>query len=258
MAIEFTFHIDPEQIRIQDPQTGYKLEMLNLAWIQPREKLLLALGEPEDKVRARLRGRRLKPDSEIYSSKLFGSSGAELFYEIQAFQFFTRVLHEQSQRARSMAHFAAGLAGNFDYSLDIPTYENFPEARRQALEQSLQARLPIRRLAINGQEVQIAHWRRILVLTLRRVLCQALPILAILAGYLFMPRTFVHSWLSFFLFLTVIGYLFYYGGRLLWMLAVRWLVPRDYCLCMLQGAHKQLAQIDQWLAQVVWGVPRPE
>lgn len=258
MAIEFTIHIDPQQIRIQDPQTGYKLEMLNLAWIQPREKLLLALGEPEDKARARLRGRRMRPDTEIYSSKLFGASGAELFYEIQAFQFFTRLLLEQLQRAGSAGHFVDRLTSSFDYALEISGYEAFPEARRSALEHSLQARLPIRRLAINGQPVQIARWRRILEAWLRRVLCQALPILAILAGYLFMPRAFAGSWLSFFLFLMVVGYLSYYGGRLLWMVAVRRLVPRDYCLSMLQGTHKQLAKIDQWLAQLAWGVPRSE
>jgi hypothetical protein len=256
MAFEFLFHIDPEQLRVQDPQSGYHLEMSNRAVVLPKDRLMVALGEPEEAVRARLSSRYGKSARDLRTRTLFGSSGDDLPYEIQAFQYFNRLLSGQLQQARPAALFGARLAGSFDYALEIPGYETFPEARRQALEQNLQARLPIRKLLINGRQVQIPLWKRNLELLLRRLLCQALPILAILAGYLFMPRTFVSSWISFFLFLMLTGYLFYYGGRLLWMLLVRRLVPRDYRMCMLQGAHKRFSQIDQWLAQVAWGVPR--
>jgi hypothetical protein len=260
MAFEFVFQIDPEQIRIQDPQTGYHLEMSNRAVIRQSDGELLALGEPEEKARAILDSRRRGPaggqDGEIRTIPLFAADGAWLACEIQAMKHFTWQLHKQSAQARPMAHFLTKLRDGFDYILTIPGYEDFPAARRQALEQSLQAHLRLRRLVINGREVQIPIWKRNLEFWLRRLLAQALPIAAILGGYLTMPSAAAGSPFSFLAYLMAIAYLSYYGGRLLWMLLARSIVPYHYRLYMLQGTHRRLSRIDQMLARAVWGSPR--
>jgi hypothetical protein len=253
VTIEFVFHFKSDKILIQDPQTGYNLEMSKRAVVLSKNKLLLALGETEEKVRARLSSRYEKRGDEIRTCTLFGPQGSELTFEIQAFQFFTRLLHSQSQKARGSAHFSAKLVDNFDYVLDIPGYETFSEARRQALEQGLQAHLRIRRLVINGQEVQIPMGKRNLEFWLRRLLCQALPIAAITAGYLVIPPAIARNPLSFLAYLMAIMYVFYYGGKTLWMALVRRLVPQEYRLCMLQGTRDRISKIDLWLARIVWG-----
>jgi hypothetical protein len=255
MTIEYKIHIDPQQIRIQDPQTGYHEEMSNRAVVLPKDRLVLGLGESEEKVRARLIARFQKSANDLRTLALFGPRGDDLDYEIQVLQFLARLLNTQSLSVRGWRHYGALLGSDFDYNLEIPGYESFSEARRHALEHNFQARQPLRRLAINGQEVQIPPSKRRLELWARRVFSQALPIIAIVLGYLLMPRSMAGSWFTFFIFLTVIGYLFYYGGRVAWMLLARRLVPHDYCMNKLQGNHRRISQIDLWLAQKVWGTP---
>ena len=98
MPFEFIFHIDPEQIRLQDPQTGYHLEMSNRAVVRLSNGELLGLGEPEEIVRRRLDRRRRGQAGEIRSVTLFQADGAWLAGEIQAMKYYTWRLHQQSQR----------------------------------------------------------------------------------------------------------------------------------------------------------------
>ena len=254
--IEYKFHIDPNKIRVQDPQTGFHDEMLNRAVVLPKDRLLVGLGDSEEKVRARLMARYEKSARELRTRTLFGPNGEDLDFEVQAFQYLVRLLNQQSRPAQGWRYWGALLGNNIDFTLDIPGYETFPEARRQALEANLQAHHPIHHLTINGTEVQIAPWKRSLELWLRRLLCQVLPILVIVIGYLVVSRSMAGKWFTFFLVLTAIGYSFYYGGRVVWMLLARRLVPPDYRMCVLLGARRRIPLIDMWLARLVWGLPQ--
>jgi hypothetical protein len=167
MTIEYKIHIDPQQIRIQDPQTGYHEEMSNRAVVLPKDRLVLGLGESEEKVRARLIARFQKSANDLRTLALFGPRGDDLDYEIQVLQFLARLLNTQSLSVRGWRHYGALLGSDFDYNLEIPGYESFSEARRHALEHNFQARQPLRRLAINGQEVQIPPSKRRLELWAR-------------------------------------------------------------------------------------------
>jgi hypothetical protein len=256
MAFEFDFQIDPDRICVQDTHTGYRLEVSNQVVYRRRDGLVLALGEAEEAARARLSGFYEREAGEIRSVALFGADGAELPYEIRAMENFTRLLHRQSQHARPIAHFVTKLVDGFDYSLAIPGYEAFPEARRNALEQRLQAHLRLRRLVINGRAVQIPVWRRNLEFWLRCILTFFFPILAIAIGYLTMPAALKTSPLPFLAYLLFIMYFSYYAGKILWMLLARKLVPGDYRLCMLQGVRSRLSWVDRSLARRLWGYQR--
>jgi hypothetical protein len=254
MAFEFTFQIDPERIVIQDAQIRYRLGVNNRVVYRQKDGRLLALGETEKVVRARLGGQYDWEAGEVRSCSLFGADGAELAYEIQAMQYFTRLLHHQSHGVRPAAHFIARLGNGFDYFLTVQDYETFPEARRNTLEQSLQAHLRMRRLVINGRAVHIPVGKRILELWLRRLLTLILPLAAILAGYLTIPRSVASSPFTFLFYLLVISYSSYYGGKIAWMLLSRRIVPADYRLYMLQGARAKLANVDRLLVRVFWGL----
>jgi hypothetical protein len=254
MAFEFKFQIDAERICVQDKFSGYHAEVTNRAVYHRSSGRLLALGEPEQVARARLSAYYERQPGEIHSVTLFGADGAELVYEICILKDFTYLLHRQAQRARPMAYILAKLVDSFDYSLSIPGYETFPESRRHAMEQQLQAHLRLRRLMINGREVQIPMWRRNLEFWLRRLLVTILPLLATAIGYLTMPAAVKAGPLSFLAYLFFILYATYYAGKILWMLLSRRLVPADYRLCMLQGAHCRLSRIDRSLARVFWGL----
>jgi hypothetical protein len=252
MAFEFDFQINPDRICVQDTQTGYHLEASNRVVYRQRDGMVLALGEAEETVQAHLGDSYERDTSGVRSTVLFGADGAELPYEIRAMEDFTRLLHRQSQSARPMAHFLTKMVDGFDYCLSIPGYEAFPEARRNALEQRLQAHLRIRRLVINGQAVQIPLWRRNLEVLLRRILTLVLPLAAIVAGYLTMPAALATNPLPFLAYLLFIAYFSYYVGKILWMLLARKLVPADYRLCMFQGRRSRLSWIDRSLARALW------
>ena len=53
-------------------------------------------------------------------------------------------------------------------------------------------------------------------------------------------------------------FLFYYGGKILWMLLARRLAPLDYRLAMLRGTRDQLSTADAWLARTLWGTSGSE
>jgi hypothetical protein len=252
MAFEFAFQIDPDKIIIQDTQTGYHLQVSNRVVYRKKDGLLLDLGETEETARARLSGRYDWDTGEVRSCSLFNAEGGDLVYEIQAMESFTRLLHRQSQEARPAAHFATKLGDGFDYLLAIPGYEPFPEARRNALEQSLQAHLRLRRLVINGRAVHMPMWKRNLEFYLRRLLTLFLPLAATVAGYLTMPRLVASNPLTFLAYLLFITYFSYYVGKILWMLLTRRIIPADYRLCMLQGWRSSLSRVDRMLARIFW------
>jgi hypothetical protein len=241
MAIESAFQFDPTTLRVQDAHTSFHLEASNRVVYRQKDGLVLALGEPEEKVRARL-SERHDWNAELCSRTLFGSDGAELPYELEAMERFTRLLHRQSQRARPNSHFLTKLVDGFDYLLTTEGYEAFPEARCSALEQSLQARLRVRRLVMNEEAVQIPLWKRNLDFFLRRFLILFVPLAAVVAGYLTMPRAVAARPLPFLAYLLVIVYSLHDAGKIVWMLVARRLVPSSYRLCMLQRQRASLSR----------------
>jgi hypothetical protein len=256
MAVEFIFRMSPEQIRVENPRTGYHLEIGNRAVVRQQDGLLLALGEHKTGGGDDPDERSAKHASDPRVLTLFGAADAELEVEIKALEHLTYMLHRQSQGVQPIAHLAMKLVDGFDYILEIQGYEEFPEARRRALEESMQAHLRLRRLVINGREVEIPMWKRELEIWVRRLFIRGLPIGAVAAGYLALPQAIAVSRWSILGYLLAIAALSYYGGKALWMLAARGLVPRDYRLCMLQGTHHRLLPTDRWLARALWGVAR--
>lgn len=252
MAIEFRFQIDPARIVVQDAQTGYQLEVSNRVIYRRRDGQILLLGVSEQEAQSRLSNDYEREVGEICSALLFGAEGGELANELRAMENFTRLLHHQSQRARPTAHFLTKLVDGFDYIVSLPGYEAYPESRRQRLEQRLQGHLRLRRLVINGREVQTPLWRRNLEFWLRRMLLWVIPIAAMVVAYLTMPAIIASKALFFLLYLLAIIYLCHYAGKVLWMLLARRLVPLEYRLCMLQGVRSRLSPIDRYLAKVWW------
>ncbi len=250
MAVKFVFRIDSERIRAEDPQTGYHTEVPNRAVIRERDGLLVGLSER--KAPGSPGGQSPEERTGHRVAMLFGTGDAELEHEIKVLENITCVLHGQSRSARAAAHFAAKLADRFDYLFEIPGYEGFPEERRRALEESIQAHLRLRRLVMNGRDVQIPTWKRELEIWVRRLLVRGVPAGAVAAGYLTLPHAVAASRWSTAGYLAAIILLSYYGGKVLWMLGVRGLVPRTYRLCMLQGAHHRVLPIDRWLARTLW------
>ncbi len=253
MAIEFTFRITKDEIHVRDKETGFDRTFVNRVAVDAKRGIILALGEPGDKVKARLGKWYLDHASEVRFCTLFDAKGTNLYYEIRVLEYVTRMLHRQSQDSRRFKHVAAKLANAFDYVLEIPGYETFPEARRHALEESMQAHLRLRRLVVNGNEVQIPKGRREAELWLRRFFVWVIPVVATAFGYVTAPPPMLENRLYLFLYLLAIALAFYYGGKVLWMLCARRLVPPTYRLRMLQGLRYRLPLIDQWLAKVLWG-----
>ncbi|MEN6370052.1 MAG: hypothetical protein ABFD77_10225 [Thermotogota bacterium] len=253
MAIEFTFRITKDEIRVRDKETGFDRALVNRVGAHDKRGIIVSLGEPEDKAKARLGAWYLEHASEVRFATLFGAEGPDLRYEIRLLEYLTRQLHRQSQESRRFGHMTAKFASAFDYVLEIPGYEAFPEERRHALEESIQAHLRLRRLLINGREVQISKARRTTDHWLRRLFVWVVPVAATMAGYATVPTTVLENRLYLFLYLLAIALAFYYGGKVLWMLCARRLVPPTYRLRMLQGLRYRLPLIDKWLAKVLWG-----
>jgi len=88
---------------------------------------------------------------------------------------------------------------------------------------------------------------------LRRLLVWIVPVVATAIAYVAAPMSIRENRLVLFVYLLAIAFAIYYGGRVLWMLAARRLVPATYRLCMLQGVRYRVPAIDQWLARVLWG-----
>ncbi len=253
MAIEFTFRITKDEIHVRDQGAGFDRTFPNRIGVHDKRGIIVSLGEPDEKAKARLGEWYVEHASEVRFATLFGSDGADLRYEIRLLEYLTRQLHRQSQESRRFAHMAVKFVNAFDYAFEIPSYETFPEARRRALEESIQAHLRLRRLVINGHELQIPHGRRRLEHWVRRLLVWVAPVVATAIAYVAAPASIMESRLTLFVYLLAIAFCVYYGGRVLWMLAARRLVPATYRLCMLQGLRHRLPPIDQWLAKVLWG-----
>lgn len=255
MPIEFGFRITRETISIHDAGTGFERSFANRIAAYDRHGVILLFGEPDEKARSKLGPWYVEHANEVLFCTLFGAAGAELGYEIQVLEDLTRMLHRQSQDHRGGRHLAAKLANAFDYVLDIPGYEAFSPDRRAALEQTIQAHLRLRRLTINGREVQIPACRRGSEFRLR-VLSGWLPVVATAAAYLTATEFIRQSQLLLFIYLATVLLFSYLGGRVLWMLAARRLVPPMYRLCMLQGRRRGLSCLDKTLARIFWATER--
>ena len=253
MAIEFTFRITTDEIQVRDKETGFDRTFANRVAVDEKRGIIVALGESEEAAKARLGTWYLSHASEVRFCSLFGSGGADLRFEIRVLEYVTRMLHRQSQESRRFQHMAAKFRNAFDYIFEIPGYEGFPEDRRHALEESIQAHLRLRRLVINGTEVQIPVRRREVEHWLRRLFVWVLPVVATAIVYVAAPISIRENRLVLFVYLLAVAFAVYYGGRVLWMLAARRLVPATYRLCMLQGVRYRLPAIDQWLAKILWG-----
>lgn len=268
MAIKFEFQINPEKINIHDPFTGYRLEIENKVVYRKKSGTVLALGDAEDIVKARLGWQdptsppSIQPtipssqataDPDIRYQALFSEDGEEFKHEILAMKYFTQALHRQSLRTRPFAHLAAKVFDNFDYLLFIQGYEGFKQDRRSALEQNLQVHLRIRKLIMNGHSVEIPLWKKNVEFWSRRFLTIILPVLMMLIGYLNMPVVVKSSAIVLLVYLLLITYGIYYSGKILWMLLARKLVPRDYRMCMLQGNRSQLSGWEIALVRALWG-----
>jgi hypothetical protein len=253
MAIEFAFRITKDEIHVRDMQTGFDRMFANRVAVDVKRGIIVSLGQPDEKVKERLGAWYLEHASEVRFLTLFGDDGKDLPYEIRVLEYLTRMLHGQSRESRQMKHLAEKVVNGFDYVLEIPGYEAFPEARRHTLEESLQAHLRLRRLVINGREVQIPVRRREAEFWLRRLFVWVIPVVAIAVGYVTVPIPILESRLYLFFYLLAIAMVFYYGGRVLWMLCARQLVPPSYRLRMLQGMRHRLPPIDKFLARILWG-----
>jgi hypothetical protein len=253
MAIEFTFRITKDEIHVRDEGVGFDRTFANRVAVHDKRGIIVSLGEPEDKAKARLGKWYLDHAGEVRFCTLFDADGADLYYEMRVLEYLTRMLHGQSQANRRFKHMAAKLVNAFDYVLEIPGYEAFPEARRHAFEESMQAHLRLRRLVVNGREVQIPKGRRQAEHWLRRLFVWVMPVVAAAFGYLTVPMPILENRLYLFVYLLVIALGFYYAGKVLWMLCARRLVPPTYRMRMLQGMRHRLPPIDKWLAKVLWG-----
>ncbi|MDD5263976.1 MAG: hypothetical protein PHU43_03975 [Candidatus Bipolaricaulis sp.] len=253
MAIEFTFRITKDEIHVRDKGTGFDRTFANRVGVDAKRGIIVSLGEPEDAAKARLGTWYLEHANEVRFCTLFDAKGADLYFEIRVLEYLTRMLHGQSQASRRFKHMAAKLANAFDYVLEVPGYEAFPEARRHALEESIQAHMRLRKLAVNGNEVQIPRSRRQAEHWLRRLFVWVVPVAATMVGYVTVPPPILENRLYLFFYLMAIALVFYYSGRVLWMLCARQLVPPTYRLRMLQGLRHRLPPIDRFLARILWG-----
>ncbi len=251
MSIEFGFRITPEEVSVSDAGTGFAKVFPNRIAVLASRGTFLAFGETDTQVKARLGAWYEEHADRVEFLTLFGPDGTHLEYEIRVLEHLTRILHGQSQDARRMAHLARKLAHDFDYVLEIPGYETFPAGRRAALEQTMQAHLRLRRLKINGREVQISVRRREAEFWLR-VLFGWVTVAATAVAYLTAPRAVEQSGLFLFAYLAGVAVASHLGGRVLWMLAARRLLPPTYRLCMLQGRRERISRIDRALVRAFW------
>ncbi len=256
MAAEFVVHIDPEHLRIEDRKAGTHLEFPNRVVVEKRRGLILSLGEDEDAVRARF-GDRF-PAGEIATLTVFGADDGLLAYELRVIGHLTRLLANQSGGTRSVSALPSKPGKGGDYLLDVPGYETFPAARRHSLEYALQAQFRLRRLAINGRELQIPARNRELEVQLWRVSSVVLPAVAAIVGYIAAPVVLRADRFAFLLYILLILLLVYYGGRVAWMFLARRIVPVRYCLYMLMTVRHRHSPIDRWLAHAIWGATLAE
>ncbi len=250
MSREFAFHLGLDQLRIEDRKTGARLEMENRVVVHSRRGMILSLGQSLDDVRARFRG-RFDP-SEIQAVSLFGPEETNLVYELRVIGHLRRMLGDKVGKPVPVRLFAPRPGKGPDYSLSIPGYEGFPPARRASFEHALQAHLRVRRLVINGRNVEISARQRDLEIMVRRLFVQWLPAIAAIVAFLAAPpplRTDRFLLLAYVL--AVLG-LLYYGGRVAWMLLAPRILPLDYCLYMLRNVRGRCSPLDQWLARILW------
>jgi hypothetical protein len=252
MAIEFFIQIDPDKIWIHDPGTGYQHRVSNRVVYRRSDGLVLALGEPARESGSNPGAIEQCEVDAICSEGLFRADGSALPYEIKAMENFTKLLHRQSEAGRPLVHYFTKLVDGFDYFITLPGYESYPAERRNILEQRLQCRLRIRRLVINGRDVQIPLWKRNLEFWSRQILVLVLPLVMMVVAYLNMPGIFSSIALVFLAYLLVVTYSFHVIGKLLWMILAGWLVPGHYRLCMLQGVRSSLSRLDRCLVRLLW------
>jgi hypothetical protein len=252
MHFELQFIIDPEKIHLLDESIDFRLEADNRVVYRRSNGQILALGGTGEEARVLHKGEFERGAGEVCSTVLFGAQGEEVVYEVRMMEEFTRAYHHRAQRSKPMAHFLAKLVDGFDYVMTIPGYDTFAKARQSKLEQTLQAHLRLRRLVINGREVQIPLWRRNLEFWTRRLLKLVMPVAAMMVAYWLMPVAYKSSPLPFLATLLFYPGVVYCAGKILWMLLARWLVPRDYRLCMLQGRRTEIPRADLFLASLLW------
>ncbi len=252
MAIEFSIQIDPDKIWIQDPGTGYQHRVSNRVVYRRSDGMVLALGEPARESASNPGTIEQWETDEICAEGLFRADGSAVPYEIRAMENFTKLLHRQSQAGRPLVHLFTKLVDGFDYLITIPGYESYPADRRSTLEQRLQCHLRIRRLVINGREMQIPLWKRNLEFWSRRILSLVMPLVLMVIAYLNIPGMFASRPLVFLAYLLIITYGFHFTGKILWMILARYLVPSEYRVCMLQGVRSSLSRLDRCLVRLLW------
>jgi hypothetical protein len=249
MAAEFVLKINQERLRIEDKKTGVHIEFPNRVVVNKRRGLILSLGEDEGVVRA-LFGNRFGSDA-IETLTLFTADGTELAYEVRVIGHLTRLLNRQMGASGGLVPTKPGKGAT--YTVELLGYELFPRARRRSLEHAFQAYFRVRQLAVNGEELAIPVQKRELEVQVRRLLVRALPGAAAIAAFLAAPAGLRADRLVFALYILLALFLFYYGGRVLWMLAARRIVPVDYCFFMLRHLRGRASLIDEWLARTLWG-----
>ena len=256
MAIEFVFRIDQDKLHMSIPLIHYHLEFHNLVVYRKKDGFILAMGESRKKVRSLLGEKYAAAPDEIVFRPVFNADESGLRFEISFLKYCTQILHRRLQIDRPRLHFFAKLRDQFDYVLQIEGYEVFPEARRNALEQSLQAHLRIRKLVVNGRSVGIPLWKRNLEYWMRRLLVTVAPLAMLVAGYFSMPAGLKSEPFLFLAYLLLFVYATYFLGKILWSILARTLVPRDYFICVLTGGNITLSGANRLLANIVWGHDR--
>jgi hypothetical protein len=137
--------------------------------------------------------------------------------------------------------------------MELPGYDLFPPERRRSLEHALQVHFRVRRLTINGEERAIPVQKRELEIMVRRLFVRALPAATALAAYFLAPAGLRAERLAFAACILAVLLGAYYGGRALWMLAARRIVPVEYCRTLLRDLGGRASAVDEWLARAIWG-----
>ena len=249
MAGKYALHVDSARLCITDEKTGQRLEYANRVVVNGRRGLILALGEEEEAVRGRL-GNQLAGEP-LDTLTLFGADAAHLAYEVRVIGHLTRLLNRQTGAPGGLVATKPGRGAA--YTVQLPGYELFPPARRRSLEHALQVHFRVRRLTVNGEERAIPAHRRELEIRVRRMLVRVLPAAAAVAAYFLAPAGLRAERLAFAACILAVLLGAYYGGRVLWMLAARRIVPVEYCRFLLRDLRGRASAVDEWLARAIWG-----
>lgn len=228
MIIDFTFFVTPSTLTIKVPSVNFDYQAPNVVAYDTESLKILAIGESETDIQEQTGPKWEEIKHKIGFTATFGIDDKYQDLDFMVIDYYLILAHLKVRNTNIPTLFARYYIDRYDCNIWIDGYERFPVERRQKYEYYLQSFHKVRKLIINGHEVQIPDRMRIFEQIFRSSI-SIFPYLMMLLGLFWgaehVSGNYLIPYLISLLFIIII---MAFIGILAWMLVMRRYLPRSY------------------------------